>query len=88
MPAGMVVVGAGECGARAAVALRENGYDGPVTLIGEEAYLPYERPPLSKEAMTGRETPVARTIVAAVELARLGIEFMGANPAASLDASP
>jgi len=45
---GMVIVGAGECGVRAAFALREGGYAGPVSLIGEESALPYERPPLSK----------------------------------------
>lgn len=45
---GMVIVGAGECGVRAAFALREGGYAGSVTLIGEETALPYERPPLSK----------------------------------------
>lgn len=44
----MVIIGAGECGVRAAFALREAGYSGPVTLIGEEAVLPYEHPPLSK----------------------------------------
>lgn len=48
--AGMVIIGAGECGVRAAFALREAGYEGPVTLIGEETALPYERPPLSKDA--------------------------------------
>ena len=48
----MVIVGAGECGARAALALREHGYAGTVTLIGEETHLPYERPPLSKDGMT------------------------------------
>lgn len=48
---GMVILGGGECGARAAFALRENGYDGPVTLIGAETHLPYERPPLSKAAL-------------------------------------
>jgi 3-phenylpropionate/trans-cinnamate dioxygenase ferredoxin reductase component len=46
--AGMVIIGAGECGVRAAFALREHGYSGAVTLIGEEYALPYERPPLSK----------------------------------------
>ena len=44
----MVIVGAGECGTRAALALRENGWEGPVTLIGAEPGAPYERPPLSK----------------------------------------
>jgi 3-phenylpropionate/trans-cinnamate dioxygenase ferredoxin reductase subunit len=44
----MVVVGAGECGTRAAFALRERGWTGPITLVGGEAEIPYERPPLSK----------------------------------------
>jgi 3-phenylpropionate/trans-cinnamate dioxygenase ferredoxin reductase component len=47
--AGVVIVGAGECGVRAAFALREEGFEGPVTLIGDEPHLPYERPPLSKQ---------------------------------------
>ncbi|WP_426129514.1 NAD(P)/FAD-dependent oxidoreductase [Pararhizobium sp. PWRC1-1] len=45
---GFIIVGAGEAGTRAAFALRETGYDRPVTLIGAETHLPYERPPLSK----------------------------------------
>lgn len=45
---GFIIVGAGEAGTRAAFTLRESGYDGPVTLIGAETHLPYERPPLSK----------------------------------------
>lgn len=45
---GIVIVGAGECGVRAAFALRAAGFDGEVTLIGSEPELPYERPPLSK----------------------------------------
>lgn len=49
--AGMVIIGAGECGACAAFALRDNGYEGAVTLIGNETHLPYERPPLSKSTL-------------------------------------
>lgn len=45
---GIVIVGAGECGTRAAFTLREEGFDGSVTLVGAEPELPYERPPLSK----------------------------------------
>lgn len=45
---GFIIVGAGEAGTRAAFALREAGYDRPITLIGAEVHLPYERPPLSK----------------------------------------
>ncbi|ATU95230.1 NAD(P)/FAD-dependent oxidoreductase [Phyllobacterium zundukense] len=47
----IVIVGAGECGARAAFALREKGFGGEITLIGAEPHLPYERPPLSKEGL-------------------------------------
>lgn len=45
----VVIIGAGECGVRAAFSLREKGFEGQVTLIGTEATLPYERPPLSKD---------------------------------------
>lgn len=45
---GIVIIGAGESGTRAAFALREAGYCGAVTLVGAEPHLPYERPPLSK----------------------------------------
>ena len=81
----MVIIGAGECGGRAALALRENGYDGPVTLIGAEQHLPYERPPLSKDAMTGDEHPVARTITTPEQLAERQIDFIGGVRVAGID---
>ena len=55
--AGMVIIGAGECGGRAALALREHGYDGAVTLVGDEPHLPYERPPLSKDVLALTDAP-------------------------------
>lgn len=61
--AGMVIVGAGEAGARAATSLRERGFAGRITLIGEETHLPYERPPLSKHAMTSEAEPEAAFIL-------------------------
>ncbi|WP_433030655.1 NAD(P)/FAD-dependent oxidoreductase [Actinomycetospora sp. CA-053990] len=48
-----VIVGAGLAGARAAEALRDGGYEGPVVLLGAEQHRPYERPPLSKEYLQG-----------------------------------
>ena len=45
----IVIVGAGHAGGRAAQALRAAGFAGRVVLVGDEKYLPYERPPLSKE---------------------------------------
>jgi 3-phenylpropionate/trans-cinnamate dioxygenase ferredoxin reductase component len=62
MAIGMLIVGAGECGARAALALRERGYEGPVTLLGDEPHLPYERPPLSKDAMVSETEPTPRLV--------------------------
>ncbi len=64
MRAGMVIVGAGECGARAALALREQGYEGPVTLVGEEPHHPYERPPLSKDMLAADAAPAPRFVSA------------------------
>ena len=76
---GMVIIGAGECGTRAAFALREAGWAGPVTLIGAEPGLPYERPPLSKPGEAGvRRKPICDAAVLA-----------GANLiAARVDAKP
>ena len=48
-----MIVGASLTGATAAVALREAGFDGSVTLVGAEAHPPYERPPLSKDYLRG-----------------------------------
>jgi 3-phenylpropionate/trans-cinnamate dioxygenase ferredoxin reductase subunit len=62
MTDGMVIVGAGEAGARAASALRAQGFGGPVTIVGDEAHAPYERPPLSKAVLVahgGQPAPTA-----------------------------
>ncbi|TPL20466.1 MULTISPECIES: FAD-dependent oxidoreductase [unclassified Mesorhizobium] len=48
MKNGVVIVGAGHAGVQAAASLREDGYDGPVILVGDENELPYHKPPLSK----------------------------------------
>lgn len=55
----MVIVGAGHCGGRAAQALREFGWTGSIDLIGLERHAPYERPPLSKELLTGQQAAEA-----------------------------
>ena len=62
MPAAFVVIGASLAGASAAVALRQDGFDGDITLIGAESHLPYERPPLSKEYLRG-EAPFEKALV-------------------------
>ncbi|OXJ34198.1 MULTISPECIES: NAD(P)/FAD-dependent oxidoreductase [Burkholderia] len=52
----MAIVGAGHAGGRAAQVLRESGWGGRIVLIGAEAHLPYERPPLSKGVLTGERS--------------------------------
>ncbi|CAN7758673.1 FAD-dependent oxidoreductase [Caballeronia sp. LjRoot34] len=54
--AAMVIIGAGQSGARAAHALRDNGWDGAITLLGNEGVAPYDRPPLSKAVLLGQKT--------------------------------
>lgn len=49
----IVIAGAGMAGLHAAEALRERGFEGRLTLVGEEPHRPYSRPPLSKEVLTG-----------------------------------
>jgi len=71
-----VIVGAGECGARVAQALRERGWSGGVTLIGAETDLPYERPPLSKRALTDEHEPVPTTICSGERFGELGIDVV------------
>jgi 3-phenylpropionate/trans-cinnamate dioxygenase ferredoxin reductase subunit len=48
MPEKLIIVGAGQAATQAVQTLRAEGFDGPITLIGDEAYAPYQRPPLSK----------------------------------------
>ncbi len=55
LQARIVIVGAGQAGARAAEALRAAGHRGAITLAGEEEHLPYERPQLSKAILIDRE---------------------------------
>ena len=52
-PQSIHIVGASLAGIRAAEALRRREFDGPIVLIGDEAHLPYDRPPLSKQVLAG-----------------------------------
>jgi 3-phenylpropionate/trans-cinnamate dioxygenase ferredoxin reductase subunit len=50
---GIVIIGAGQAGSSLAIKLRSLDYPGAITLIGEEPYAPYQRPPLSKTYLLG-----------------------------------
>jgi len=53
MPETIVIAGAGHAAGQAAVSLRQGGFPGRIIMIGEEPYLPYQRPPLSKKFLAG-----------------------------------
>jgi 3-phenylpropionate/trans-cinnamate dioxygenase ferredoxin reductase subunit len=60
--AGIIIAGAGQAGFQLAVSLRTEGYPGALTLIGDEPWLPYQRPPLSKAFMAGKQDIDATTL--------------------------
>lgn len=78
----VVVVGAGMAGVQTAVALREQGFTGTVTLIGAEPHQPYDRPPLSKAVLLGKAEGSAFDIdFEALDIdLRLGREALGVRP--------
>ncbi|MEY3908312.1 MAG: hypothetical protein RLZZ90_219, partial [Actinomycetota bacterium] len=53
MTAKILIIGAGQAGMQIAVSLRESEFAGDITIVGEEAYAPYQRPPLSKAYLAG-----------------------------------
>lgn len=53
--AGVIIIGAGHAAGQAAASLRQEGYEGTITIIGEERQLPYQRPPLSKQYLSGEQ---------------------------------
>ena len=82
-PDDVVIVGAGLAGVRTAERLREGGFTGALTLVGEESEPPYDRPPLSKQVLRGeREIVLLRDPDTYPEL---GVELRLGVRAASLD---
>jgi 3-phenylpropionate/trans-cinnamate dioxygenase ferredoxin reductase subunit len=53
MSESIVIIGAGQAGCQAVESLRKEGFTGPITMVGDEAYPPYQRPPLSKAYLLG-----------------------------------
>ena len=53
---GLVVVGAGQAGFQLAASVRAGGYEEPITIVGRETYAPYQRPPLSKAYLLGKQS--------------------------------
>jgi NADPH-dependent 2,4-dienoyl-CoA reductase/sulfur reductase-like enzyme len=84
-PDGVLVVGASAAGLGAAEALRRKGYDGRLTVLGAEPHLPYDRPPLSKQVLSGSWRPERAQLRQPDALSKLDAEFVLGDPAVGLD---
>ncbi|HEX8741978.1 MAG TPA: FAD-dependent oxidoreductase [Thermoleophilaceae bacterium] len=82
-----VIVGAGLAGAKAAEALRENGFGGRVVLVGSEPELPYERPPLSKDYLRGESPREKARVLPDGFYDEHGIELRTGTTAERIDAA-
>ncbi|AOB37647.1 ferredoxin reductase [Bordetella parapertussis] len=81
----IVIVGAGQADAVAAASLRQLGYRGGLTLIGQEAHPPYERPPLSKAVLQGTATHAEAAVHPAGFYAENDIALLTETAVAALD---
>ncbi|MEU9112896.1 FAD-dependent oxidoreductase [Streptomyces sp. NPDC048483] len=81
----IAVVGASAAGLAAAEALRRSGWTGPLTLIGDEPHLPYDRPPLSKQLLHGAWEPERLLLRTEEQLAPLGLDLRLGTRATGLD---
>lgn len=82
---GMVIVGSGEAGARAALELRASGWTGEIMMIGEERRMPYERPPLSKQVLLAEEEPSPVTVLDQTALDASSIRLLTGCQAVGID---
>lgn len=81
----VVIVGSSLGGLRTAEALRGEGFGGRLVLVGEEAHLPYDRPPLSKQVLAGDWPPERAQLAGAPRLEELGVQPLLGRRATSLD---
>jgi 3-phenylpropionate/trans-cinnamate dioxygenase ferredoxin reductase component len=82
----IAIIGAGETGTRAALALRRLGFEGSITLVGADPHEPYELPPLSKDFITCEAPPQRKRIASQADFDAAKIEFHRATRVKSLDA--
>jgi NADPH-dependent 2,4-dienoyl-CoA reductase/sulfur reductase-like enzyme len=80
----VVVVGGSLAGLRAAETLRTAGFDGTVTVIGDETHLPYDRPPLSKRLLSGEWEPDRIVLRKPDDMGTLDVDWRQGQPATSL----
>jgi len=51
----VIIIGAGHAAGQVAASLRQDGHEGPITMLGDEPFIPYQRPPLSKQYLSGEQ---------------------------------
>ena len=81
----VVIVGASLAGIRCAGGLRRAGFTGPITLVGDEAHRPYDRPPLSKQYLNGEWDESRLHLVKPDLWDELDVQLHTSNPAVALD---
>lgn len=84
-PGSVLVVGASAGGLTTAEALRRKGFEGRITLLGDETHLPYDRPPLSKQVLSGAWEPVRAQLRQEPALRALDAELVLGDRATGLD---
>ncbi|MEP7352347.1 MAG: FAD-dependent oxidoreductase [Acidobacteriota bacterium] len=82
---GIVIVGGGQGGFQTAVSLRAEGYQDSITIIGDEAELPYQRPPLSKGLLSGKQEARHAMLRPAPFYATQRVELITGQRAAGID---
>jgi 3-phenylpropionate/trans-cinnamate dioxygenase ferredoxin reductase component len=81
----IVVIGAGQAASEFTSALRAGGHSAPVLMLGDEAYLPYQRPPLSKAFLAGEANAGALEIRSAIAYEKMGVEVRTGARVAAID---
>ena len=85
VPESVLVVGASASGLSTVEMLRRKGYEGGVTVLGAESHPPYDRPPLSKQVLSGAWEPAKTALRQESALSELTADFVLEDPAVELD---
>jgi 3-phenylpropionate/trans-cinnamate dioxygenase ferredoxin reductase component len=83
-PRRIAIVGASVGGLTTAESLRRDGFDGVITLIGDEVHLPYDRPPLSKQVLSGKWAPDRASLRRETQIAALELDLRTGTKATRL----
>ena len=79
-----LIIGASVAGSRTALALRQKGYTGPITILSEEAHWPYDKPPLSKDLLAAGADPIVPALLTQQAAADAGLDIRLDTRAVSL----